>query len=144
MDLLRNQKPYEPPITHTTIINKADEKPAQEEANVNIGEVNFNIVNDIKILASRADNLGQKNANDIANILKELEALKNENSNLKQRMGDAETAIDFLKKLGAPSGSDGAGAGLFDALNDMTEKLRKEMNEKIEGAKDGLNAKMDD
>ena len=45
-------------------------------------------------------------------------------------MGDAETAIDFLKKLGAPSGSGEGGAGLLDALNDMTEKLRKEMNEK--------------
>lgn len=58
-------------------------------------------------------------------------------------MGDAETAIDFLKKLGAPSGGDG-GAGLLDALNDMVEKLRKEFNEKLAEQKDEIDGNMND
>lgn len=73
----------------------------------------------------------------IDGIKTDLDGLKNENGNLKQRMGDAETAIDFLKKLGAPSGGDG-GAGLLDALNDMTEKLRQEFNDKLQESKEVL------
>ena len=67
----------------------------------------------------------------------DLDGLKNESTSLKERMGDAETAIDFLKKLGAPSGG-GDGAGLLDALNDMTEKLRQEFNEKLRESKEVL------
>jgi hypothetical protein len=69
--------------------------------------------------------------------------LKGDNNKLKERMGDAETAIDFLKKLGAPSGGDG-GAGLLDALNDMVEKLRKEFNEKLAEQKDEIDGNMND
>ena len=70
----------------------------------------------------------------------DLDGLKNESTSMKERMGDAETAIDFLKKLGAPSGGgDGAaGSGLLDALNDMTEKLRQEFNDKLRESKEVL------
>ena len=71
----------------------------------------------------------------------DIAALKGDAKKLQERMGDAETTIDFLKKLGAPSGGDG-GAGLLDALNDMTEKLRKEFNEKLQEQKDGLTGEM--
>ena len=86
-------------------------------------EVTLHMYNDIKLLVTTAGENCKNNSN-------EIEALKRENGKLKERMGDAETAIDFLKKLGAPSGGEG-GAGLFDALNDMTEKLRKEFNDKL-------------
>lgn len=73
----------------------------------------------------------------IDGVKTDLDGLKNESSSLKERMGDAETAIDFLKKLGAPSGG-GGGAGLLDALNDMTEKLRQEFNDKLRESKEVL------
>ena len=73
----------------------------------------------------------------IDNSNTDLNRLKNESTSLKERMGDAETAIDFLKKLGAPSGG-GDGAGLLDALNDMTEKLRQEFNDKLRESKEVL------
>jgi len=53
------------------------------------------------------------------------------------RLGDAETDIDLLKKLGAPKG-DGAGAGLFDAINDLGFKLRSEFDAKLKDLLDRL------
>jgi len=90
--------------------------------------------NQLKDLVKQNQDQTKVNTDDIA-------ALKGDNNKLKERMGDAETAIDFLKKLGAPSGGDG-GAGLLDALNDMTDKLRKEFNEKLQEQKDGLEGQM--
>lgn len=72
----------------------------------------------------------------------ELGSLKRQCDKLGERVGDAETAIEFLKKLGAPSGGDG-GAGLLDALNDMTEKLRKEFNDKLDNLNNDLTKSMD-
>ena len=86
-------------------------------------EVTLNMFNALKDLVKTNQDQTKVNTDDIA-------ALKGDNNKMKERMGDAETAIDFLKKLGAPSGGDG-GAGLLDALNDMVEKLRKEFNEKM-------------
>ena len=83
----------------------------------------------------------QKNGDQTGVNTEDIAALKAANKKLDGRMGDAETAIDFLKKLGAPSGGEG-GAGLLDALNDMTEKLRKEFNEKLQEQKDGLEGQM--
>ena len=86
-------------------------------------EVTLNMFNQLKDLLKQNQDQTKVNTDDIA-------ALKDDNSKFKERMGDAETAIDFRKKLGAPTGVDG-GAGLLDALNDMTEKLRKEFNDKL-------------
>ena len=54
---------------------------------------------------------------------KELEKLKDH----PKRLGDAETQIELLKKMGGASGD--GGAGLIDVLNEQMEKLRKEMKE---------------
>jgi len=97
-------------------------------------DVTLNMFNALKDLVNKNIDQTGVNTDDIA-------ALKLANNKLNERMGDAETAIDFLKKLGAPSGGDG-GAGLLDALNDMTEKLRKEFNEKLQEQKDGLEGQM--
>jgi len=92
--------------------------------------------NQLKDLVNANQDQTKVNTDDIA-------ALKANNTKFNERMGDAETAIDFLKKLGAPSGGDG-GAGLLDALNDMTEKLRKEFDGKLQDTKDNLTGKMGD
>ena len=97
-------------------------------------DVTLNMFNALKDSVKTNQDQTKVNTDDIA-------ALKGDNNKVKERMGDAETAIDFLKKLGAPSGGDG-GAGLLDALNDMTEKLRKEFNEKLQEQKDGLEGQM--
>ena len=96
-------------------------------------EVTLNMFNALKDLVKTNQDQTKVNTDDIA-------ALKGDNNKMKERMGDAETAIDFLKKLGAPSGGDG-GAGLLDALNDMVEKLRKEFNEKWQSKKMDLRDK---
>ena len=46
-------------------------------------------------------------------------------------MSNAETDIDFLKKLGAPSTDGNPSAGLFDAINDLGNKLRGEFDAKL-------------
>lgn len=97
-------------------------------------EVTLNMFNQLKDLLKQNQDQTKVNTDDIA-------ALKDDNSKFKERMGDAETAIDFLKKLGAPTGGDG-GAGLLDALNDMTEKLRKEFNDKLQEQNNDLQGKM--
>ena len=38
--------------------------------------------------------------------------------------------MELLKKMGAPSG--GGGDGLLDVLNDITDKLRKELMDKLD------------
>ena len=97
-------------------------------------DVTIDMFNALKDMVNKNGERTGVNTEDIA-------ALKATNKKLDGRMGDAETAIDFLKKLGAPAGGDG-GAGLLDALNDMTEKLRKEFNEKLQEQKDGLEGQM--
>lgn len=47
-------------------------------------------------------------------------------------MTEAENAIELLKKMGAPKGDGDSGAGLLDALNDITDKLRKDLMDKID------------
>ena len=47
-------------------------------------------------------------------------------------MSAAEAQIELLKKMGAPQGDGDSGAGLLDALNDITDKLRKELMGKID------------
>ena len=53
-------------------------------------------------------------------------------------MNKAETDIDFLKKLGAPSQGDNPSAGLFDAINDLGDKLRGEFDAKMKDLLDRL------
>ena len=45
------------------------------------------------------------------------------------RLSDAESAIDLLKKMGAPK-EDGS-AGILDTLNEIQDKLRKEFDAKL-------------
>lgn len=63
---------------------------------------------------------------------KEFALLNGKNDSLEQRMSEAEAQIELLKKMGAPKGDDGAGAGLLDALNEITDKLRKEFMDKLD------------
>lgn len=58
--------------------------------------------------------------------------IKDKTSSLGDRMAAAEAQIELLKKMGAPQGDGDSGAGLLDALNDITDKLRKDLMEKID------------
>ena len=42
----------------------------------------------------------------------------------------------------APKGDDGAGAGLLDALNEITDKLRKEFMDRLDEITDDFNKKL--
>ena len=51
----------------------------------------------------------------------------------KERIDMLEGQVDLLKKMGAPKGESGdGGAGLLDTLEEITSKLRKEMQEKLD------------
>ena len=50
---------------------------------------------------------------------------------LETRVTDLEAQVELLKKMGAPSGDGDSGAGLLDALNEITDKLRKDLMDKI-------------
>ena len=54
----------------------------------------------------------------------------------KERIDMLEGQVDLLKKMGAPKGD--GGAGLLDTLEEITDKMRKEFQEKI----DNLEAKI--
>ena len=45
---------------------------------------------------------------------------------------ERELLAELLKKMGAPKGDGDSGAGLLDALNDITDKLRKDLMDKID------------
>jgi len=47
------------------------------------------------------------------------------------RMGDAETKIEMLISMGKPSGDDNS-PGIFDAIKEMQDKLRREFDDKLE------------
>jgi len=57
---------------------------------------------------------------------------RDRDSALEARMTDAEASIELLKKMGAPKGDGDSGAGLLDALNDITDKLRKDLMDKLD------------
>lgn len=51
----------------------------------------------------------------------------------KDRLTALENQVDMLKALGAPKGEGGnPGAGLLDTLNDITDKMRKEFDDKMD------------
>ena len=52
-------------------------------------------------------------------------------SAMENRITDLEAQVELLKKMGAPKGDGDSGAGLLDALNDITDKLRKDLMDKI-------------
>ena len=58
--------------------------------------------------------------------------LRDKNGAFEARMADAEAQIELLKKMGRPTGDEGAGAGLLDALNEITDKLRKEFMDRLD------------
>ena len=58
-------------------------------------------------------------------------------------MDQAETDIEFLKSLGAPSGDGVDGEGLLNSLNDRINKLRTEFIAIVKDHDFNLNAKID-
>jgi len=56
---------------------------------------------------------------------------RDRDSALEGRVTDLEARVELLKKMGAPKGDGDSGAGLLDALNDITDKLRKDLMDKI-------------
>ena len=73
---------------------------------------------------------------------KDFKIAKDRHTGLEARMNDAEAQIELLKKMGAPKGDDGAGAGLLDALNEITDKLRKEFMDRLDALTDDFNKKL--
>ena len=57
---------------------------------------------------------------------------RDRDSALEGRITDLEAQVELLKKMGAPKGDGDAGAGLLDALNDITDKLRKDLMDKLD------------
>jgi len=57
---------------------------------------------------------------------------RDRDSALEARVTDVEAQLELLKKMGAPSGDGDSGAGLLDALNDITDKLRKDLMDKLD------------
>ena len=78
------------------------------------------------------DSLREIVARNKENADREFGRLNAKDDALEARMADAEAQIELLKKMGAPKGDDGAGAGLLDALNDITDRLRKEFMDKLD------------
>ena len=56
---------------------------------------------------------------------------RDRDSALEARVTDLEAQVELLKKMGAPKGDGDSGAGLLDALNEITDKLRKDLMDKI-------------
>ena len=50
----------------------------------------------------------------------------------KERIDLLEGQVELLKKMGAPKGDGGGGAGLLDTLEEITGKLRQEFQEKLD------------
>ena len=48
---------------------------------------------------------------------------------LKQRIDDLDSQMELLKKMSQPSGD--GGIGILDALNEMTDRIRAEFDDKI-------------
>jgi len=57
------------------------------------------------------------------------------------RLSDLESQLDLLKKMNRPAGDDGA--GLLDTLNEITDKIRKEFDEKLDALRDELLARIE-
>lgn len=55
----------------------------------------------------------------------------------KERIDMLEGQVDLLKKMGAPKG-DGGGAGLLDTLEEMTNKLRQEFQDKLDNLEEKI------
>ena len=73
---------------------------------------------------------------------KDFKLLKDKDKSLDARLNDAEAQIELLKKMGAPKGDDG-GAGLLDALNEITDKLRKEFMDRLDEMWNDLTKRID-
>lgn len=63
--------------------------------------------------------------------IQDIQAAKERDQALEERVTDLEGQIELLKKMRAPQGDGDNGAGLLDALNDITDKLRKDLMDKI-------------
>ena len=58
---------------------------------------------------------------------------------------DLQMQLKMLKQMGAPKDGDGGGgAGMLDALQDMIDALRKEMNDKIGGLREDTDRRVGD
>ena len=73
---------------------------------------------------------------------KDFKLLKDKDKSLDARLNDAEAQIELLKKMGAPKGDEG-GAGLLDALNEITDKLRKEFMDRLDEMWNDLTKRID-
>ena len=73
---------------------------------------------------------------------KDFKILKDKDKSLDARLNDAEAQIELLKKMGAPKGDEG-GAGLLDALNEITDKLRKEFMDRLDEMWNDLTKRID-
>ena len=98
-----------------------EKKPSQKSVSGDI-EVSRGMFDDLRAMV--VENHDQQVADD--------KALKEKASALGDRMSDAEAQIELLKKMGAPTGDGDSGAGLLDALNDITDKLSKDLMDKID------------
>ena len=74
---------------------------------------------------------------------KDFQILKDKDRSLESRLSDAEAQIELLKKMGAPKGDEGSGAGLLDALNEITDKLRKEFMDRLDEMWNDLTKRID-
>ena len=86
----------------------------------------------VEVTREMYDKLREIVGNNKEHADRELGILNGKNDALEARMADAEAQIELLKKMGAPKGDDGQGAGLLDALNDITDRLRKEFMDKLD------------
>ena len=67
---------------------------------------------------------------------KDVAALRDQDKKAGIRLSDLESQLDLLKKMNRPAGDDGS--GLLDALNDITDKMRKEFDGKLDALRDEL------
>lgn len=67
---------------------------------------------------------------------KDIADLRDKDKKTGIRLSDLESQLELLKKMNRPAGDDGA--DLLDALNEITDKIRKEFDEKLDALRDEL------
>ena len=68
---------------------------------------------------------------------KNVSDLREKDKNMNERINDLESQLELLKQMGGSGGGDG-GQGLLGALNDITDKMRKEFDGKLDELRNDL------
>lgn len=64
--------------------------------------------------------------------------LRDKDKKMNERITDLENQLELLKKMGGGTGGGDGGSGILDALNDITDKMRKEFDEKLDELRNDL------